>query len=182
MDDKYLINKYQGKLQSSLISAKETMNIMSKNNYFKKKFPELGDELNKIDYLIITYTLCLTLYPKLSYNALAVKIGNLIMDHLYYTKYLKHKKSESDIVIISNKEFKKLKGMSNVINILKLGDFFMNILQQFPHEIFSRKIKLDSYYTHEPYFLEINNVFLDDIRNNIIIDPITLPMLCLPNP
>ena len=182
MDDKYLINKYQGKLQSSLISAKETMNIMSKNNYFKKKFPELGDELNKIENLIITYTLCLTFYPKLSYNALAVKIGSLIMDHLYYTKYLKHKKSESDIVIISNKEFKKLKGMSNIINILKLGDFFMNILQQFPHEIFSRKIKLDSYYTHEPYFLEINNVFLDDIRNNIIIDPITLPMLCLPNP
>jgi hypothetical protein len=56
----------------------------------------------------------------------------------------------------------------------------MSILQRFPHEIFNRKIKLNSYFTQEPFLLEINQEYLEDVKNNLIINPNTLPMLCQP--
>jgi hypothetical protein len=152
---------------------------MSKNKYLKKKFPQLGDELNKMDYIILTYANCITLYSRLSYNSLAIHVGQQILDHIYFNKYVFNKLPEYKI--ITKDEFKRSVNMDNVVQILKLGDFFMSILQQFPHEIFNRKVKLDSYYTNEPYFLEVNKEYLEDIKNNIIINPNTLPMICPPN-
>ena len=69
---------------------------MSENNYLIKKFPQLGDELNKIDYLIITFSLCISLYPRLSYNALAIKVGEEILYLNYKNKYLRKRKNKQN--------------------------------------------------------------------------------------
>lgn len=39
---------------------------------------------------------------------------------------------------------------------------------------------MNSYFTQEPFLLEINQDYLDDIKKNLIINPNTLPMLCHP--
>jgi hypothetical protein len=159
---------------------------MSENNYLSKKFPQLGDELNQIDYLIITFSLCISLYPRLAYNALALKVGEEILYLNYKNKYLrktrkkvKEGKENSKIKTISFEEYKKELTKDSSF-VLILGDFFMSILQRFPHEIFNRKIKLNSYFTQEPFLLEINQEYLEDVKNNLIINPNTLPMLCQP--
>ena|ERR1700742_2511685 len=166
---------------------------MEDSNYFNKKFPNLNKitSLSKIEFILITYAICITLYTRLSYNALAIRIGEQILDYIYYKNIIKKEKKSSEAatatllprqIQITKKEFIDKIGFSTTIDLLKLGDFYMSILQQFPHDIFSRKIKLDSFYTNEPYLLEINKDFIEDLKKNIIINPQTLPMICKPNP
>jgi hypothetical protein len=68
----------------------------------------------------------------------------------------------------------------NTIQILKLGDFFMTLLYTFPSDLFQKNVKLDSYYTNEPFYLIINKDYLEEIKKNIIINPMTLPMISPP--
>jgi hypothetical protein len=154
---------------------------MADHNYLKKKFPKLGDELNKIDFLILTFSLCLSLYSRLSYNGLGIKIGEEILYLNYKIKYInkQNKKIKKGLLHISFDEYKKSLNLRGT-KIFELGDFFMSILQQFPHEIFTRRVKFDAYYTKEPYLLELNKEFMEDIKANLIINPNTLPMLCQP--
>jgi hypothetical protein len=173
---KFLINKYQNMLLYNIHSAKVTLDTMSENNYLNKKFPKLKNELNKIDFLILTFSLCISLYSWSSYNAIAIKIGKDILYLNYKIKYYNNKEHTS---IISFDNYKKLLNIDTTF-FVKLGDFFMSILQQFPHDIFIRKIKVASYYNNEPYSLEINKEYLKDIKENLIINPNTLPMLCKP--
>ena len=69
---------------------------------------------------------------------------------------------------------------SNLISY-KLGDFFISLLTQFPHDLFERNISPSSFYSKEPATLNINSEYLEEIKNNIIIHPYTLPMICKPN-
>ena len=151
---------------------------MAENKYLKRKFPQLGSELNNIEYLLITYSLCISLYSRLSYTSIAVKVGESILYFTYRNKYL-NKKSKNITPNITYNDYKNSLNIDNLF-LLKLGDFFMSILQQFPHEIFVRKVNLDSYFTNEPYMLELNKEYLEDIKNNLIINPSALPMLCKP--
>lgn len=57
----------------------------------------------------------------------------------------------------------------------------MKIFETFPHQIFEQKIDIDSYYTNTPSSLIVNDIYLDDIKNNLLIRPNTLPMICKPN-
>ena len=180
-DDKFFIENKQGYLLSSLKAAKVTLNIMESRNYLNKKFPEFKDkkDLNKIDYLLITFSLCITLYSRLSYNNLAIKVGEELIYLMYSTEILNKGKGKNKPIFMTFKEY-KIKENIDLKLTVKLGDFFMSILQQFPHEIFNREIISNSYYTSEPYRLSINQDYFEEIKNNIIINPNTLPMICKP--
>lgn len=171
-DEKFLINNYQNLLLNNIKKAKETLEIMAENNYLKKKFPKLSNELNKIDFLVLTFSLCISLYSWSSYNNIAVRLGKEILYLNYKLKYNNKK--------LSFDEYKENLSVNNEF-YLKLGDFFMSFLQQFPHDIFVRKIKIASYFSNEPYSLEVNKEYLEEIKNNLVINPNTLPMICKPN-
>lgn len=173
-DDKFFLNRHQDKVLSSIKSSKETLDIMEENNYLSRKFSTIGGRLNNLDYIILTFSLCLALYSRINYNSLALKIGGEILFHMW-NKEVRCKYNHD----LSFTEFKNSVKMDTV-NILKLGDFFMSLLQTYPHDLFYRNIKIDSYYTNEPYSLNINNDFLEDIKKNIIINPITFPMIVQP--
>lgn len=185
-NDKFFVDRYQGNLISPLYSIKETLDIMRENNYFKKKFPKLDNftDLNTIDYIVIAFTTCLTLYKRFSYNYLAINIGKNILNYIYYKE--KDKKIQTgignpSIVNLSFEEFKKIVEITELEQTFEFGNFYLEILQRFPHELFKRKVKLDSYFTNEPYFLDLNKDYIDVIKQNIIINPKTLPMICKPN-
>jgi len=179
-DDKFLINNYQNLLYSNFKEAELTLNSMCENNYLKRKFPKLGNELNKLEFLVLTFSLSLSLYSWASYNYIAIKVGKEIIYLNYKFKYLRKKKSSETK---PEKSFDEYKNDLNVDSkfYLILGDFFLNIFQRFPHEIFIRKINISSYFDKEPFTLEINKEHLDEIKNNIIIEPTALPMICKPN-
>jgi hypothetical protein len=86
-DDKFFINRHQDKVLSSLKNCQFSLDIMEENNYFKKRFPTLAKQglekkLNNFDNIVLTFSICLSLHSRISYNSLAVKIGNEIIYNL----------------------------------------------------------------------------------------------------
>lgn len=173
-DDNIFVKTHPDKVILSIKSCKETLNIMEENKYLEKKFTIIGVKLNNFDYIILTLSLCLSLYSRLNYNNLALKIGGEILFYMWKKEINWDQKKDLTFI-----EWKKSINI-NTINTLKLGDFFMTLLQTYPHDLFHRTIKINSYYTNEPSILNINNDYLEDIKKNIIINPITIPMICIP--
>jgi hypothetical protein len=65
-------------------------------------------------------------------------------------------------------------------NFVKLGDFFLQLLCQYPHNIFERVYSKSYYFSREQAKLIINPKYLKEIKDNVIIHPSSLPMLCPP--
>ena len=65
-------------------------------------------------------------------------------------------------------------------DFVKLGDFFMQILSQYPHNIFERVYSKSFYFNREQAKLNINPKYLQEIKDKVIIHPSSLPMLCPP--
>ena len=105
-------------------------------------------DLNNIEFIFITYTLCLSYSFKLGYTSLSDLVGKNILYKLY-------KKSEFSSLIEFKNQFKD----SNIISY-RLGDFFITLLTQFPHDLFERNISPSSYYTKEVATLKINSEYL----------------------
>jgi len=168
-DEKKLINKYSHRFSKILLEANITLNSLQENNVIKKKFPLLYKDLNSIDFIFITYSLCISYSNRLSYTTIVELVGNNILYRLF-------KKSDCSTLT----DFKNQMRESNIISY-KLGDFFITLLTQFPHDLFERNLSPSSYYTKEVATLNINSEYLEDIKNNIIVHPYTLPMICKPN-
>jgi len=168
-DEKKLINKYSSRFSKILLEANKTLHILQENNIIRKKFPKLYKDLDDINLIFISYTLCLSYSNGLGYTALIELVGNNIIYYLF-------KKSDC----YNLQEFKNQLRNSNTISY-KLGDFFITLLTQFPHDLFERNISPSSYYTKEVATLNINSEYLEDIKNNIVVHPYTLPMVCEPN-
>lgn len=168
-DEKKLINKYSHRFSKIIVEANKTLISLQENNIIKKRFPLLYKELDSIDFIFITYSICLSYSNKLGYTSLSELVGNNILYQLY-------KKSECSTFL----EFKNQLINSKFISF-KVGDFFITLLTQFPHDLFERNISPSSFYTKEVATLNINSEYLEDIKNNIIVHPYTLPMICKPN-
>jgi hypothetical protein len=65
-------------------------------------------------------------------------------------------------------------------DFVRLGDFFLQLLSQYPHNIFERVYYKTFYFTREQAKLIINPKYLKEIKDNVIIHPSSLPMLCPP--
>lgn len=172
-DEKKLINKYSHRFSKVLLEANITLNSLQENNVIKKKFPLLYKDLNSINFIFITYSLCISYSNRFGYTSLAELVGNNIL-------YLLYKKNECIPPRANLKDFKNQVRASKIISY-KLGDFFITLLTQFPHDLFERNLSSSSYYTKEVAILNINSEYLEDIKNNIIVHPYTLPMICKPN-
>ena len=87
-NESFFINKYQNKLFLAVLDAATTLDSMNESNYLKRKFPDLGEELNNIEYLILTFSICISLYSKLHYNYIAIRTGEEILFLNYKNKYI----------------------------------------------------------------------------------------------
>lgn len=61
-NDSFFINKYQNKLFLAISEAAITLDSMNDCNYLKRKFPELGEELNKKEYLMLTFSIYIPIF------------------------------------------------------------------------------------------------------------------------
>ena len=168
-DEKKLINKYSHRFSNILIEVNITLNSLQENNLIRRKFPFIYKDLNNIDFIFISYSLCLAYSNRIGYTALTELVGKNIIYRLF-------RKSECSTLT----EFKIKIKYSNLL-LYKLGDFFISLFTQLPHDLFERYVSSSSFYSKEPATLIINSDYLEDIKNNIIVHPYTLPMVCKPN-
>jgi hypothetical protein len=106
----------------------------------------------------------------LSYTAIARIIGDNIL-------YIIYKKSGTQL---NYREFVENADKEGQLTIL-LGDFYLSILTQYPHDLFVRVFSKSSYYLRESVTISINSYYIEEIRNNVVVNPYSLPMLCQPN-
>jgi len=176
-DKKFLINSHSNKLFNLLIKGNSTLDILYKNKNIKRRFPLLWEELNKLEFLILSFSLAISFHDKLNYTYIMNRIGQNIL-YLIYKNSSKGKKSKE----YSNfSEWKNLFNLNNIEEEYKLGSFFIEILSNLPSDIFYRDlIKGEKYNKYDPAVLRINEEYLEDIKENIILHPSTLPMVCRP--
>jgi DNA-directed RNA polymerase len=177
-DRKFLLNSHSNKLFNLLIKGNSTLDRLYKNKTIKKKFPLLWEDLNKLEYLILSFSLSITFCEKLNYTSLMHRIGENILYFLYKNS-LKGKLNSNENYNFS--DWKEKFQLNNEKEKFKLGDFFINILSNSPSDIFYRDLeKKEKYNKYEPAVLRINEDYLEYIKENIIIHPSTLPMVCKP--
>jgi hypothetical protein len=64
----------------------------------------------------------------------------------------------------------------------KLGYFFLTILASYSHNLIERElIESEESNYFEPAGIIINEKYIEEIKENIIVPPTTLPMVCKPN-
>jgi hypothetical protein len=192
MDDDYVIKNYPNKLFKSIKESKTTFENVIKRNTLKRKFPELHEELNNFNFILMAFVVGVTYANRLSYTSICQNVGKHILDYLDQTR----KNTKTNTLYSQNKEnnvavsldvkenideYLKLQNSSNRLEI-KIGDFFIDLLTREPHDLFERNPNRFSYYNKEGFDLTINSNYLNLIRENIVLTAYSLPMLCKPNP
>lgn len=201
-DEKYLESKNTILIVKTIKEAYKTLNIYYTNKQIDKNFNKIEEDLNDEELIFLTYSLLLCYYNRLALTALCMTIGNYILLHIFNKrKYIdglnkwkmeKRDKLEDEnfninLLIDMNVEstylnfndFKEKNGFFDQ-NIVKLGDFFISIFCQFPSNVFEREHSIDSYYSKTGIKLKINPLFLNEIKENLIISPTVLPMVSEP--
>jgi len=179
-DEKYLLDRNKHRLSKVIKEAEKTLDLLYKRKDLKRKFPLLHDDLNKIEMLIITYITVIAYYNKMKQTALATKTGEIIFFEIYKSR-IKNDTISKDLSgkIISFLEFKEeLKFDSK--EAFKLGYYFINIFLMFPHNLFESVMEDEPFNYTAAMKLIINKDYIDDIKENIIIHPSSLPMVCKP--
>ena len=128
-----------------------------------------------------TFAIVFTYQKVLGFNNISIIIGTQILYLIYKDKYLKNKISEENI--ISYQDFlKKIEYKNDNRKRLKLGSSFIIILSTFPNDLFTIDYNIDySIYESNLTIINLNSDHLDSIKDNIIISPLSLPMICEPN-
>jgi hypothetical protein len=185
-NNKNLLNKHSQKLHYLIFESSEILNIYYKNKILKRKFPLLYEDLNNIEYLLIAFSFGVSLYNRLNYTNIVKGIGENILFNIYKKrrKSFDRKNKESNINFPSFKLWtqNEFKNMDINEENIKLGDFFLSMLSSYPIIIFERTItRSKGSKKFDNATLKINDDYINEIRNNLIVHPNTLPMVCKPN-
>jgi len=164
----FFFQQHSNRFYNVIVSTYEILKNINKKGIIRRKFSLLQD-LDNIEYILLTFCLCVTYINKLSYTSIAESVGNNIIYKIYQKS-----------VYNTLNEFKNSINFDKILSI-KLGDFFITLLSQYPNDLFERSYKPDSFYTKETSILTFNSEFVEEIKENIIIHPNSLPMICKPN-
>lgn len=199
-DSKFLIDRHSHRLANVIKQANITLDLLYNKKEIKRKFPELKDDLNKLEFLLLTFSLILTYNNRLKYSAMSILVGNSVIYLVYLNKRKEFMKSQirsqegitnslhlsslnSIKTFMMFDEFKSALNFS-LIDSAKLGDFFISILTTYPTNLFEREFKPSNYFSNDKQELaeiKINPEYLNEIKENIMVHPSSLPMICIPN-
>jgi hypothetical protein len=172
-DDKFVARHSLGKIVKK---AEETLILMGKRGILKKKFGNHSNYILKygINCIVQSFTLILVLIDRDGMTSTAIRIGHRILFSLY---------KEDSCGFSTYKEYKKGFEYNSNTSILTLGMFFIEMLATEPTAVFEKNYEYsedgDEYF--EPVTLKINSEYLDVIKENLLIHPSSLPMVCAPN-
>lgn len=174
------IENVRSKLPSIFKKSKETLQIAAENGDLKRRFKNMGAELNNPDYLLLTLGYIISQYNYNKRNNIAMTIANNIL----YEIFKKNKKEFEDF-----KTFKLYYGYYNeklgkddITKLGRLGTYFMYLFMTEPTHIFEEKFETDEFFMDSDINLTVNSEYIELIRNEIMLHPKSIPMVCKPNP
>jgi hypothetical protein len=160
---------------SIINKAKITLELKDKKGYLKRKFPLIDQKLNDINILLITFAIILNFMNIRSFTSIAITIFKEIFIYLYINENKIY-----DPILYKN--YIKRLGYENIEDQINFGSYFIEIFSEYPNKVFERKYK-DNYNYDSDFdtaILVINDEYYDIIKNNIIVQPTSLPMICKP--
>jgi hypothetical protein len=167
IDDKNLLMK---NTNSIVKEATEILEIFKHRGSLKRSFGEFSDLLFNNRNILITLALLIGFTNKGGETNIASMVGRNII----YNTYEEYKKNiDKDIDL---KTFLIKYNLDNKEKVIKLGLIFLDIFtSQIGIEVFER-VNFDN----EGFKIKINPNFLENLQNNLIITPQSLPMIAPP--
>lgn len=179
-----------------IIKSMETLRLKYEDKTLEKKFPKIFKLLNQSECLLITYSLIFILNARRinGWTKVSEIIGRKILYHLYYKTIKKNLNIQNisninDIYIAQkNYSFDKFIEECEIVDInldaIKIGDFFLEIFSHEPHIIIERvlgyKTDEESYIQKTGFIFKIADDVIEELSDNIFIDPDSIPMICKP--
>jgi hypothetical protein len=186
----YVAKKYTISLKNKLKEAKETLQIFDHKGLIETSFPTLHFALNKMEILMIVFAVAITYINRnVGYTNICNIVGNKIIFNIYFNEFIsifpfykgdnKNNKKIKDIHTFD--EFIKLINLKKY-DSLRLGDFYLDrVFMRYPTDIFQRDFnQKEGFLKHETVKLIINPKYFYEIKENPVIEPSSLPMVCKP--
>lgn len=185
------LNKQNAKIKQCL----KSFNLMVQQKFIAKKFPKSFEYLSDERLVLLTYLICYeSILRKWSLTETSKILAERIIQFIYLTLINENVKGLNKEAIIKFKELKiKTPSLSNIsqfteylnftsnLDLIKLGDFFIDIFCNFPCDIFERKVV--EYYeeiSHAERRLDIKEEIKNEFLDSLVVAPFSLPMACKP--
>lgn len=178
------IELMKSKLEDPNISAwgrlplviKNTIHKLDKHNekgIINKRFNYLNLDimLFKAEIVLLSISFILSLYSKISLTNIEIKLGESISFFLY------RKLNQGE----DYTSWKHIHRLNKTKDLLKLGHYFVSLFLQEPAAIFEEDVKDDSYTTNSEKILRVSDNYVESIKDNLIVHPNTIPMVCKPS-
>lgn len=179
-DNKNLVSRNFPYFLKKMEVVKDTLNILENTKVTQRKFPTVYKYLNYFKLIILTYAVAIYgVNMRLGYNNICSLIGRKVIFQIY-CDHIQSKQSKvsenTEKLEISIEDFINSIGFDN-IDYIKLGSFLLDLLMKYPVNLFEKSFQ-DGIY--EMAKLEFNETNFDIIRDNLFIDPNSLPMIHKP--
>lgn len=184
-DLEYIKKNKHYELMPLLLEAYVSLNSLAGHGVLKKKFPTIHNDLNKIELLLLTYAYASNgVMSKKGFTNVCSIIGSKIIQRIYLLKLKslnkedKNKKQNENNIILDYKSFVASLKLSE-LDILKLGDLFLDLLLKYPCDIFEKDYEINNI---EDNVVKIKYVdeHLKRIMEESVAEPGSLPMVCKP--
>lgn len=157
-----------------------TLQKHEKRGILKRRFKLYSNEIsnNKYEIVLLTMAMLISNYNKTSATNISIQIGKNIAFLLF-----KHTLLNSKSINIQNKfnEWKKNNDLDSNVKFLKLGDYFVNIFTNEPTQIFEFGLDDEGVIdTTSERIIKISPEYIDIVKETLIVDPTSLPMICEP--
>lgn len=204
-EDRNLVPRYGSNINLDIYQdIDNSLNIVESNNNLKsdryhdkllkkyntEKFNNLGKLINYKDALMLTYLIGVDcVIRELSHTSTILKIGNTILTNIFLSErsiYKKENDFKTSEILEDNRYFSYENFLSsyNISNndIFFIGDHFLNLFLGYPVFIFEKTFDAKKgFLLGESTGIKFTGKYLDQISKTVIINPHSIPMLCLPN-
>lgn len=159
-------------LYKEVFKLNKFLSILLKNkrahHTLTKCFPEILNEINSSEYILLALSVVLTYHNRASYATIVTKIGVFVLYNLYRLKYY----SEFE----SYEKFKLHYTNFDNEYSSRLGKIFLQLFNLYAiviEEDFDKKTK-------QPTKIIINEIYVKDLIECALVQPFSLPMVAQP--
>jgi len=172
------VENIRHKLPNIFKTSKSTLEIAYHNGDLKRRFKNLLNEMNNPEFLLLTLGYIISQFKFNKRNVIAMSIANNILYEIFKSKKSQFKDFKSFKIYYGyyNEKLEK----DDLTKVGRLGTYFMYLFINDPTSIFSEEFAENDF--DSDISLQINPEYTQLVRDEIMLHPKSIPMICQPNP
>ena len=172
------VENIRHKLPNIFKTSKSTLDIAYHNGDLKRRFKNLLNEMNNPEFLLLTLGYIISQFKFNKRNVIAMSIANNILYEIFKSKKSQFKDFKSFKIYYGyyNEKLEK----DDLTKVGRLGTYFMYLFINDPTSVFSEDFVESDF--ESDISLQINPDYTQLVRDEIMLHPKSIPMICQPNP